>query len=222
MKTDSEIQKDVMEELKWEPLLTASEIGVAVKNRVVTLSGTVDSFYKKEEAENAAKRVSGVMAVAEDIEVKPFATAKKNDTEVARMIADTLKWDTVVQDDKIRVKVEDAWVTLEGIVDWEFQKESVKNSIKNIVGIRGISNDIIVKPSITVKDIKQKISLAFHRSATIDANKVEVDIEGSKAVLTGRVRSWSEKNDAEDAVWKAPGITAIENKLIIDSGVYAY
>lgn len=222
MKTDLEIQKDVMDELKWEPLLTASEIGVAVKNRVVTLSGTVDSFYKKEEAENAAKRVSGVLAVAEDIEVKPFATTKKNDTEIARMIADTLKWDSVVQDDKIRVKVEDGWVTLEGIVDWEFQKESVKNSIKNLVGIRGISNNITVKPSVTAKDIKQKISLAFHRSATIDANKIEVEIEGSKAVLTGRVRSWSEKNDAEDAVWKAQGITSIENKLIIDSGVYVY
>lgn len=222
MKTDLEIQKDVMDELKWEPLLTASEIGVAVKNRVVTLSGTVDSFYKKEEAENAAKRVSGVLAVAEDIEVKPFATTKKNDTEIARMIADTLKWDSVVQDDKIRVKVEDGWVTLEGIVDWEFQKESVKNSIKNLIGIRGISNNITVKPSVTAKDIKQKISLAFHRSATIDANKIEVEIEGSKAVLTGRVRSWSEKNDAEDAVWKAQGITSIENKLIIDSGVYVY
>jgi osmotically-inducible protein OsmY len=222
MKTDVEIQKDVMEELKWEPLLTASEIGVAVKNKVVTLSGTVDSFYKKEEAENAAKRVSGVVAVAEDIEVKPFATSKKNDTEIARMIADTLKWDSVVQDDKVRVKVEDAWVTLEGIVDWEFQKESVKSSIKSLVGIRGISNNITVKPSVTAKDIKQKISLAFHRSATVDASKVEIEIEGSKAILTGRVRSWSEKNDAEDAAWKAEGITAIENKLVIDSSVYAY
>jgi osmotically-inducible protein OsmY len=203
-------------------LLTASEIGVAVKNKVVTLSGTVDSFYKKEEAENAAKRVSGVVAVAEDIEVKPFATSKKNDTEIARMIADTLKWDSVVQDDKVRVKVEDAWVTLEGIVDWEFQKESVKSSIKSLVGIRGISNNITVKPSVTAKDIKQKISLAFHRSATVDASKVEIEIEGSKAILTGRVRSWSEKNDAEDAAWKAEGITAIENKLVIDSSVYAY
>ena len=222
MKTDIEIQKDVMDELKWEPLLSASEIGVAVKQGVVTLSGTVDSFSKKEEAENAAKRVSGVKAMAEDIEVKPFATNQKNDTEIARMIADSLKWHSAVQEDKIKVKVEDGWVTLEGEVEWEYQKDAIKNSIKNLVGIIGISNIISVKPTITAKDIKQKISLAFHRSATLDAGRIDIEIQGNKAILSGRVRSWAEKNDAENAAWKAQGITSIENKLIIDSGVYAF
>jgi osmotically-inducible protein OsmY len=222
MKTDLEIQKDVMDELKWEPLLTASEIGVAVKQGVVTLSGTVDTFSKKEEAESAAKRVTGVKAVAEDIEVKPFATSKKNDTEVARMIAESLKSHSALQEDKIKIKVEDGWVTAEGLVDWEYQKEAVKNTVKNLTGVVGISNNISVKPSITAKDIKQKIALAFHRSATVDSSKIEIDIQGNKAILTGKVRSWTEKNDAEEATWKAPGITAIENKLIIDTGIYAY
>ena len=222
MKTDAEIQKDVMDELKWEPFLNASEIGVAVKNAVVTLSGTVDTYSKKEEAENAAKRVSGVKAVAEDIEVKPFATSMKNDTEIARMIADSLKWHSAVQEEKIKVKVEDGWVTLEGEVEWEYQKDAARNAIKNLSSVKGISNLITVKPSVTAKDIKQKIALAFHRSATIDAGKIEIDIIGNKAILSGKVRSWAEKKDAENAAWKAQGITSIENKLIIDTEVFAY
>ena len=222
MKTDIEIQKDVMDELKWEPLLSASEIGVAVKQGVVTLSGTVDTYAKKEEAENAAKRVSGVKAVAEDIEVKPFATSVKNDTELARIITDSLKWHSTVQEEKIKIKIEDAWVTLEGSVDWEYQREAIKTTVKNLSGVKGISNLISVKPSTTAKDVKQKISLAFHRSATVDAGKIDVEIRDNKAILSGRVRSWAEKNDAENAAWKAPGITSIENKLIIDTEVYAY
>ena len=222
MKTDNEIQKDVMDELKWEPLLSVAEIGVAVKQGVVTLSGTVDSYSKKEEAESAAKRVSGVKAVAEDIEVKPFATSVKNDTEIARMTADSLKWHSAVQEEKIKVKVEDAWITLEGEVDWEYQKDAIKTTVKNLTGVKGISNLISVKPSITAKDIKQKISLAFNRSATVDASKIDVEIKGNKAILTGKVRSWAEKTDAENATWKAHGITSIENKLTIDSEVYAY
>src|SRR5688500_9478028 len=139
MKTDSEIQKDVMDELNWEPLLSATEIGVAVKDGVVTLSGTVDTYTKKDEAEKAAKRVSGVIAVAEDIEVKPFSTSVKNDTEIARIIADSLKWHTAVQDEKIKIKVENGWVTMEGEVDWEYQRDAARNAIRNLTGIKGIS-----------------------------------------------------------------------------------
>lgn len=221
MKTDLEIQKDIMDELQWAPLLNVSEIGVAVKNGVVTLSGTVDSYSKKEEAEKAAKRVAGVKAVAEDIEVKPFASSIKNDTEIARMIADSLKWHSAVQEDKIKVKVENGWVTLEGQVDWEFQRDAAKNVIKDLTGVKGITNLIMVKASVTAKDIKQKIAAAFHRSATIDSDKVQIEIRGSKAILSGKVRSWLEKEDAENAVWRAQGITSVEDKLVIDTGVFA-
>ena len=186
MKTDTEIQKDVIDELKWEPLLSLAEIGVSVKNGVVTLSGTVDTFAKKEEAENAAKRVAGVTVVAEEIKVKPFASFVKDDTEIACMIADSLKWHSAVQEDKIKVKVESGWVSLEGEVDWEFQKDAAKNAIKNLAGVKGISNLIIVKPSVTAKDIKQKIAQAFHRSATFDSQKIDIEIHGSKAILRER------------------------------------
>ncbi|MDP3555961.1 MAG: BON domain-containing protein [Bacteroidota bacterium] len=222
MRTDAEIQKDVMEELKWEPFLNVSEIGVAVKQGVVTLSGTVDTYSKKETAEKATKRVKGVKAIAEDIEVKPFSSFIKNDTEIARIIADSLKWHSAVQEEKIKVKVESGWVTLDGEVDWEYQKDAAKNAIKNLPSVKGITNLIAVKPTITPKDIQQKISLAFHRSATLDSQKINVDINGNKAILSGTVRSWAAKTDAENAAWKAAGITKVENKLVVDSEVFAF
>lgn len=222
MKTDAEIQKDVMNELRWEPLLNAAEIGVAVKEGVVTLSGTVDSYSKKMEAEKATKRVSGVKAVAEDIEVKLFSSTVKNDTEIARMIADSLEWHSSIREEKIKIKVENAWVTMEGEVEWEYQREAVKNAIKNLSGIKGISNLITVKPSITSKDVKLKIASAFHRNATLDSQKIGIEIQGNKAILTGKVRSWAEKNDAENAAWKAQGITSVDNRLVIDTEIFAY
>lgn len=222
MKTDLEIQKNVMDEIKWEPFLNASEIGVAVKSGVVTLSGTVDTFSKKMAAEKAAKRVVGVKAVAEEIEVKLFPTTVKNDTEMARMIADSLKWHSALQEEKVKIKVENGWVTLEGMVDWEFQKNAVKNAIENLAGIKGVTNLISVKPSITAKDIKQKITSAFLRSASLDSEKIQVEIDGNKAILTGKVRSWAEKQEAQQAAWNAHGITSVENKLVIDTEIYAY
>ncbi len=222
MKTDSEIKKDVLDELKWEPFLNASEIGVAVKDGVVTLSGMVDTYTKKQIAEKATRRVKGVKVVAEDIEVKLFSSNVKNDTEIARMITDSLKWHSAIQEEKVKVKVENAWVTIDGEVDWEFQRDAIRSTIENLTGVRGVSNLITIKPVITVNDIKQKISSAFHRNATLDAEKIEVEIRGNKAILSGKVRSWAEKNEAESAVWNAPGISAVINKLEVDTAVLAY
>ena len=216
MKTDYEIQKDVMEELRWEPILSATEIGVAAKNGIVTLSGTVDSYAKKLAAERAATKVAGVKAVAEDIEVKLFNTLRKSDTEVAQAVANALKWNSSVNDDKIKIKVDDGWVTLEGEAEWEFQKNSAKSSIENLVGVRGISNLIRVTPRIKMTEIKQKISAAFQRHASLDAGKIHVDTLGNKVILTGNVSSLAEKNDAEDAAWAAPGVTLVENKLDVN------
>lgn len=215
MKTDSEIQKSVMEELRWEPVLNASEIGVAVKNGIVTLSGTIDSYFKKEEAENAAKRVSGVKAVASDIEVTSLGSETGSDTEIARAIGDALKYNSAVKDDMIKVKVENGWVTLEGQVNLEYEKVAVRTAIKNISGIKGIANLIRIKPTATPKDLQKKITAAFQRHASLDAQQINVVIEGSKAILSGKVRSWIEKSDAEDATWRAPGITSVENQLIV-------
>lgn len=215
MKTDMQIQKDVLEELKWEPLLNASEIGVAVKNGVATLSGQVDTYSKKLAAEKAARRVAGVKAVAEDIQVGISPLYRKTDTEIADAILNALKWHTAVQEEKIKIKVEEGHVKLEGEVEWEYQRTSAKAALEHIPGVRSVLNLIMVKPKVKATDIEQKISSAFHRSATIDADKITVEVIGSKIMLRGKVRSFAEKEDAEAAAWNAPGVTGVESKLEI-------
>ncbi len=222
MKNDIQIQKDVMEELKWEPFLTASEIGVAVKNGVVTLSGNVDSYSKKLAAEKAAKKVFGVNAIAEDIQVGISPGYRKTDAEIAEAVLNSLKWHTMIPSEKIKVKVEDGIVKLEGEVEWEYQRNQAKTAIENLTGVCSVINLITVKPKIAPFDIKQKISLAFHRNATIDAEKITVEVMGSKVILRGEVRSFAEKEDAESAAWNAPGVISVESKLVIEEPEYAF
>ena len=222
MKNDIEIQNDVMDELKWEPFLNASEIGVAVKNGIVTLSGQVDTYLKKIEAEKATKRVAGVKAVAEDIQVGISPAYRKTDTEIAETVLTALKWHSAVQEEKIKIKVEDGNVRLEGEVEWEYQRNSAKRAIENLGGIRSISNLILVKPKVTSSEIQQKISSAFHRSATFDAERITVGVNGNKVTLKGRVRSFSEKEDAERAAWAAPGVFSVEDKLEVGVPEFAF
>lgn len=222
MRTDVDIQNDVIEELKNEPKLNYAEIGVAVRNGVVALSGSVDSYSKKIDAELASKRVLGVKAVAEDIEVKLPGISKRSDSDIAEVILDTLKWHSAVDEEKIKVKVELGIVTLEGEVDWEYQRDSVRIVTENITGVRGIINLIKIKPSISPKDIQKKITESFQRNAILDAEKIHVEIIGSKAIIRGKVHSWSEKNDAEKVVWTVSGIDRVENKVEVDSEVLMY
>ena len=218
MKTDLEIQRDVISELKYEPLINAAEIGVSVKKGIVTLSGMVDTYLKKITAENAAKRVEGVKAVAEDIEVKYTASLTKNDTEIAEAILKALKWHSALREEKIKVKVENGIVTLDGEVEWEFQKTSAVMQIETILGIKKIVNNIFIRSDNDIpKDLKQKIRAAFHRSATIDSENIAIEMKDHKVILTGKVRSLAEKNDAEAAAWKAQGVNDVENKLIVES-----
>lgn len=216
MKTDVEIQKDVMDELKWQPFLHASEIGVAVKNGVVTLSGLVDTYGKKLAAENAAKNVFGVKAVAEDIQVGISPSYRKTDAEIAEAVINALKWHTAIPDDRIKIKVEDGLVKLEGEVEWDFQRTSAKNAIQYLAGVRSVINLITVRPKVSAEDLEKKISAAFHRNATIDSAKVNVAVLGNKAILSGKVRSFAEKTEAENAVWAAPGIFSLESKLTVE------
>ena len=213
MKKDIEIQEDVISQLKWEPFLKASDIGVVVKNGIVTLSGTVANYSQKLAAERAAKKVTGVRGIAEDIQIGVSPVFRKNDTEIAESVLNALKWHSAVPEEKVKVKVEDGIVKLEGEVEWEYQRSSAKDAVDHLLGVRNVVNNISVKPKVSVADIKNKISAAFHRTATIEADRISVEVVGNKVILEGKVRSYAEKEDAMDAAWAAPGITTVENNL---------
>jgi len=215
MKSDNQIQKDVMDQLKWEPFLNAAEIGVAVRNCIVTLSGQVDSYYKKLSAEEAAKKVSGVKAVAEDIQIGVSPVYAKTDTEIAEAILSALKWHTAVQDEKVKIKVDNGNVTLTGEVDWDFQRTNARKAIESLAGVRSITNLITVKPKVTSAGIQRKIESAFQRAASINSRKIKVEVIGSKVILSGTVSSLAEKEEAETSVWNADGVMQVENNLEI-------
>ncbi len=222
MKTDLEIQNDVQEELKFQPFLKSSEVGVAVKDGIVTLSGIVDTYSKKISAENATKKVEGVTAVVQNIEVKLASSGKKTDVDIAEAVRNNLKWSSTVPYENLKVIVENGWVTLEGETEWEYQKRSAENIIENLSGVMGVINNIKLSPKLNPTEIKQKIHAAFIRSASIDSEKINIEVNGNKITLTGRVRSMAEKKDAENAAWLAPGVVSVENKIKIDTEILAY
>jgi osmotically-inducible protein OsmY len=222
MKTDLQIQRDVMDELKWEPFLDSAEIGVAVKNGIVTLSGIVDSYMKKLTAEKTAKKIAGVKAVAEDIQVGISPNYRKTDAEIAEAVINSLKWHSAIKDEKVKIKVEDGNVRLEGEVDWAYQKNNIQAMVQGLTGVRSVTNLITIKPLVTPSDIQQKIRAAFQRNAGIDAGKITVTTLGSTVTLKGKVRSHTEKDDAESVAWAAPGVNSVENYLEVETPEYAY
>lgn len=222
MKSDADIQKDVIEQLKWEPILNAAEIGVAVKNGIVTLSGIVDTISKKIAAEAATKKVTGVRAVAEDIQVGISPSFRRTDTEIAEAALNIFRWNTAIPENKIRIKVEDGIVNLEGEVDWYYQRNAAMSAMEKLAGIRKINNFITVGPAVMVGDVRNKITAALHRSATIDAGKINVIVSGSKVTLSGKVRSFAEQEDAVNAAWAAPGVINVENRMEIQEEEFAF
>lgn len=224
MKTNDELQKDVMDEIKWEPQLhdVYTQIGVSAKDGVITLSGMVDSYNKKVAAEKAAQRVHGVKVVACDIEVKWGPWGEKNDTELAEAVRHALKWNNAVNEDKIEVKVDNGWVSLDGEVAWNYEKVSAQTNVEGLVGIKGVTNNIRVKTrEIDTKEIKNKIASAFQRNASLDANALTLEVSGSRVTIKGTVSSWSEKETAEKIAWSSPGVITVNNQIDIDSEVYA-
>jgi osmotically-inducible protein OsmY len=213
MKNDAQIQTDVQNQLKWEPQLNAAEIGVAVKNGIVTLSGIVDTYPKKMAAERVTKNVIGVKAVALDIQVGISPVNRKSDAEIAEACVNALRWDSSVPDDKIKVKVENGTVSMEGTVEWGYQRLAAKNAIVKLNGVKGVNNMIVVKQKPSSIDIKQRIRESFITTAGHEADNIRLEVLGSKVVLRGSVKSHYEKEEAENTAWATPGVNEVENKI---------
>ena len=216
LRTDIDIQKDVVAELKYDPSLRDDDVAVAVRDGVVTLAGFVDSYTEKWTAERVAGRVKGVKAIANDIEVRLPSSAERSDPDIAHAAVNALKWNTSVPEDRVQVKVQKGWLTLDGDVDWYYQKEAAERAVRQLAGIRGVSNLISVRVRPLPSDVKQKIKDALRRGAEFDVEHINVEMAGQKAILRGIVRSYAEMRDAERAARNAPGVTEVENKLIID------
>ena len=214
-RTDTQIQSDVIAELKWDPRVQPNEIGVTVKDGVVTLTGWVDSYTKKWAAEEAAHRVRGVKAVANDIEVRLPSSSERTDADIAAAAVRALEWDAFLPVDRIKVTVSKGFVTLEGSVDWQYQKSDAERVVRRLTGVKGVSNLITVKPRVAPSELKRQIEQALVRSAETDAQKITVEADGSKVVLKGTVRSWAERQEAERVAWTAPGVTSVDNRITI-------
>lgn len=216
MKTDSDLKLDVMDELKWEPSVDEVEIGVAVSDGIVTLSGYVDSYAEKFAAERAVERVSGVRAFADELHVRLPGAHERSDTDLAHAAADALKWNVDVPDATIKAKIAHGWITLEGSAAWQYQKTAAERAVRYLTGVRGVTNAILVKPSpVSAPDVTRRIKQALHRSAQLDAERILVETADGKVTLKGTVRSWPERRDAEYAAWSAPGVSAVEDHLVV-------
>lgn len=215
MKTDSQLQHDVMSELEWEPSVDHADIGVSVENGVVTLNGYVPSYASKQAAERATRRVAGVKAIAQEIKVRYNGDPKTADHEIAKRILDVFTWSVLIPDNKLSVKVEHGWVTLTGSVDWHFQADEAEKAASKISGVIGIINNIDIHHRPTSSDIRRRIENAFERQADLDAASVTIALDGSKVKLGGRVKAWHERQVAERAAWAAPGVTQVEDHIVV-------
>lgn len=215
MGKDAQLQRAVLDELKWEPSVNAAGIGVAAREGVVTLTGFVGSYPEKRAAEGAAKRVAGVNAIAEEIEVRLPGGSERTDAEIAKAAVSVLQWNISVPRDALKVIVEHGWVTLEGDLHWNYQKLAAENSVKHLLGVKGVTNLIRIEAVIDTADLKAKIEQALLRNAQLDANQIKLESADGKVVLRGQVRSWAEREEAEHVAWSAPGVKKVENAIII-------
>jgi osmotically-inducible protein OsmY len=215
MKSDSEIERDVRDELKWDPDLDADDIAISVKDGVVTLAGFTKSYTDRWEAEAAVKRVAGVLAVANDIKVRLPAIDQRPDPDIARDAVAALKAQLPISHERIKAVVKDGWITLEGAVEWQYQKSTAENAVRRLKGVKGVIDAITVRPNVQPSELKRKIQDAFKRNAEVDANRITVEASGSEVILKGTVRSWIEREEAERVAWSAPGVTLVDDRIVV-------
>jgi VCBS repeat-containing protein len=217
MKTDAELQRDVQNQLNWEPIVTAAQIGVTAKDGVVTLTGNVPSYFEKIEAEHVVGRVAGVKGIAEELQVNLPAFSQRTDADIAGSALNALAWDVSVPRDQTQVMVENGWVTLAGQMDWYYQKSAAQNAVRHLMGVKGVSNSITLKPkdSTTAADIKTTIEAAFKRSAVMDAHKIIVNVRDGRVTLSGKARTWAEKEEAGYTAWGAAGVASVDNEVVV-------
>ncbi len=216
MKTDSDLKRDVEAELAWDPQVKSNAIGVAVKGGVVTLTGHIETFAEKHAAERALRRVAGVRAIALELDVKLDPSHKRSDTDVAQSAEQALQWNTSVPLDQLRITVDHGWVTLRGEVDWDYQRRAAEAAIRPIMGVMGISNEIVIKPKVSQADLKQRIATALGRQVERELKHLDIDVDGSKVTLRGKVNSWHERDAAQGVAWSAPGVRIVVNELSVD------
>jgi osmotically-inducible protein OsmY len=215
MKNDKQLQQDIIDDLRWDPSIDASKIGVAVTNGVVTLTGSVPNYFQKQNTERVTKRVAGVRAVANDIEVQLPSAVEKTDAGVATAALNALKWSTSVPDENIKVSVGKGWITLEGSVEWNYQREAAEKAVEELIGVKGVTNRISVSPHIKSREVKSEIKAALHRYAELESRNIDVEASDNSVTLKGSVRSWAERKEAENAAWMAPGVTQVKNEIIV-------
>jgi osmotically-inducible protein OsmY len=215
MATDNDIKRDVEAQLRWDPDIDATDVGVSVKDGVVTLTGFVRSYSQRYKAEREAKSVRGVRGVANDIEVKLPSLNQRPDPEIARDAVDALKRELPYSSEHIKAVVRDGWLTLEGDVEWKFQSERAEQAVRRIKGLKGVTNLIKITPRATPSDVKERIEEALKRTAEVDAQKITVEVVGGEVTLRGTVRSWLERQEAERAAWRAPGVTQVNNRITL-------
>ena len=213
--TNHELKEYVEKALDWEPSVDATDVGVTVHEGVVTLRGSVPTYAEKWAAERVALHVYGVKAVADDVEVHPSTGYERTDTDIAQAAVSALAWNTLVPRDCVTVAVSKGWMTLAGTLEWRYQKDAAASAVRALIGVKGLSNEIVVAPRVSSTDVQAKIEAAFKRSAEIDAKRVHVAAKDGKVILTGNVRSWAERQEAERAAWAAPGVTQIDDRLTI-------
>ena len=215
MKTDAQLQSDIMAELKWDPSLNAAEIGVEVNNGVVTLSGHVDKYAEKWAAERAAQKVTGVKALAVELDVALPGASNRSDADIARTAENVLEWTTNWPKDHVKVMVEKGWVTITGMVDYEYQRQLASSSVRHLMGVTGVSNQITIKSKLTSSTVKSDIEAALKRRALTDAQEIMVTVNGGRVTLTGVVHSWSERDMVSDSVWNTPGVTEVNDNISV-------